>query len=460
MKTIALLVFVVSSCIAFSQEMQVPFDDEGKIPVLDNEINKKIQVITGYDNFKEALLFLNPDSTYTLEISYLKNGVLMKERKILNREEASELRQKVTALVKQKSPSTLVNDEGRTYYMIGSTGLGLFAYGWEVPVLFKAEDYTAMGVYCLSAAAGILIPYVATANTDVTLGSAHLAIYGGISGQIHGLLIGAAFDIKDEGIIGMMMLTSIAENIAGFSIAKNNNLSGGYVDIMTHYATLGTGYGFLTDALFEIDEDGFEWLPLLGSAAGYYVGNCVAKSQNYTMGDAMMASVPSYLSFMATTSVFLFFDEINPQAFAATSMITVALGSYLGNVLVKDKDFSTSQGVITELSSAAGMLIGSGLGYILSGKEEHYGYYEHYDTYDEELVFALGTVGAIAGYGLAYLGYKDDAVVKTENSTGSLDFNISPVGLIEGLKGSKSTIFDYRSVKPVSMPIATMTYTF
>lgn len=449
-----LVCYILLNISVNAQETQVSFDLDGKISVITTEINSKIGLFTEFAFFKEATLFICPDSSYILDILFYTGGKLSRQRKTMAKPEGAAFREKATELLKARNPKALLNHEGRAYLLVSNTLLGLCYYGWAVPLVLELDNEAAYAGYCLSSAASFIVPYALTVNSDVTIASAHLSVYGGVAGIFHGMLLARILDIDNvNGYFGLSLITSITENVIMYNIAAQTEMKAGKADVMANYSTLGAGYGFALDGAFDIFKEGNIWpaLPLVGSFGGYIFGNFVANTQDYTSGDATMSFIPVTLSWYLTSSAILAIDEhISMEAYCITNMITTGIGAYIGNELVKGKNFSDNEGNLSILATIAGALVGSGFGALLLADE---------GSIDKMRYLPLvSCFGGILGYFLTYEGWKDDA---SDNIySGSLDFNISPCGLAESLKSSDFFVIDYNTLRPVSIPVLSIKYTF
>src|ERR1019366_1720252 len=75
MKILLLVIFFVLLCgRAVAQEVQVPFDSAGTIQVINQDLEKKLDLFTAYPHFEEARLFQEPDSSYSVEITSDSSG--------------------------------------------------------------------------------------------------------------------------------------------------------------------------------------------------------------------------------------------------------------------------------------------------------------------------------------------------------------------------------------------------
>lgn len=452
--SLCISLFILFSFYAISQEKQVSFDLDCKVMTITSEINRSINLFTEFVNFKEATLFQAPDSSYILDIMTFSDNVLSRKKQTMTKQDGEALREKASRLLQTMSPNLLLDHEGRPYLLTGNLILGLGFYGWAAPIVLGLEEEAAYAGYCLTSAASFLIPYALTSNKDVSLASAHFSVFGGINGIFHGILLSELIGITSPGDgFGLTMLTSISENIIMYHIASGSGMKAGKASVIANYSLLGAFDGFMLNFLYDgYDEDRLWTLaPLAGSFAGYFLGNYVANTQDYTSGDATVSFMPAWLSlYLASSVTIIASNNLSPEAFSIVSILSTGIGAYIGNNLVKGRNFTESQGNYTVLAVLAGSLIGSGIGALL--------FKEDGNSDAGRFLPLAGCLGGIAGYTIAYEGYKGAA--SESGSTSSLDFGISPLAAIEGLKGNDFTMIDYNKLKPVSLPVIYLNYAF
>ena len=75
MKTLLFLLFLIFSPVAGkAQEVQVAFDSAKTIQVINQDLEKKLDLFPTYPYFEEARLFQEPDSSYSVEITSDSSG--------------------------------------------------------------------------------------------------------------------------------------------------------------------------------------------------------------------------------------------------------------------------------------------------------------------------------------------------------------------------------------------------
>ena len=463
------LILIVFSFELKSQEVQVPMDDDHKVMVIDKELESKLALFTEYPGFEEARLFRKTDNSYILEITYKLDSDIMKIRKDMTEEEVKELRFTVTNCIETSCPTVLLDQEGRTEFLIGTTVLSLGYYGVTVPNMLGADESDSyVALYSLTSAAGFFVPYLITQNSAVPKASASLGIYGGISGIAHGMFLHWMFadekkevyyydyfgnryeyyeesDFLDpEEMAAVTTLFSIAELTAGFVIAKNTNMTEGTADVISSIATFGTLYGL--GAQVVIDEDAerssYGLCGLIGSAAGFTVGSMVANTQNYTTGDATVLSTAGWLGAYLPFSLYatVLEDDFEFNEATGLAMLGSIGGLVWGANLVKGYDFTSSQGSYIGWGTPLGGLLGFGIGYGI-------------DPDSPRIPLLLSSAASITTFAILYNSYKKDA--KEISFLDNLNVQVSPLGMA-ALTGANNNFIQ----KGMSIPVMNISYTF
>ena len=127
---IILVLIFLAPILSVAQEIQVPIDNENKVLVVDKDLESELGIFPEYIGFVAAKLFKSDDGTYVLEVSYMVDSRLHRKRNTLSQEEVDELRIKVTDSIKSDNPVILLDQRGRTSFIVGTTILGLGYYGW------------------------------------------------------------------------------------------------------------------------------------------------------------------------------------------------------------------------------------------------------------------------------------------------------------------------------------------
>jgi hypothetical protein len=186
------VVLAVARPAAAQQEVQVPFDQQGRIQVLDAPTAARLGLFTDrYPGYQEArLLLLLPDSSYVLEITTVRAGQTYRERVPQTPAEVEALRRQVTDRIAARPPAALLDQEGRGALLTTTTLLGLGFYGWGIPVALNLEaDQTVAALYMLTAGGSFFVPWALTRGAVVTRGMADLAGWGATRGIVQGVVL-------------------------------------------------------------------------------------------------------------------------------------------------------------------------------------------------------------------------------------------------------------------------------
>ncbi|MBM2816696.1 MAG: hypothetical protein HW421_3458 [Ignavibacteria bacterium] len=405
----------------YAQETQVPMDLDSKVDVIDSQLEAKLALFTKYQEFVEAKLFKSSDNSYFLEISYKIDKKMNRLREPMTESQVQEFRKKVSQCIADKCPIVLLDQEGRTELVLGTTLLGIGAWGWMLPVALDIEDSRSfVATYLLAGAASFFAPFLLTQNSVVTDGMARLSVYGGISGIAHGLFLNNIFRSGNQYPTVVLLLTSLAESYAGYQIASNWQISEGKADVLTAMATFGLGYGCGTAYVLDgYDTEQISAGALIGTGAGYLIGNLMANSQNYSRGDAAVMSTAGGLGAYISLAAMVMAEVDDSQSFLGGILIGGAASIYAGDRLVVGKNFSNSQGSFITLSTIAGGLTGAALAYIITAGSS--------DIATMKTFVGLSALGAASGYYIMYDYASEKAVDPAYRS--SLNIDINPFGV-------------------------------
>ncbi|MEA1912958.1 MAG: hypothetical protein U9N06_03865 [candidate division WOR-3 bacterium] len=383
-----------------AQEVQVPIDEEGKIKVIDRELERELNLFPEYENFQKAWIFKVSDTLYALEVFYQSKGELLKSRFILSKEKFNNFFHKVTQRKKGLLPRMVLNQEGRVELLVGTTVLSLGYYGWAVPMICDVEDSKELvALYMLTGGSGFFIPFWMTENIPVSYAESRLSVYGGTRGILHGILFSNLFYGK-----GVEERRAVAAGMVG---------------------SLLEGTTVLAD--FSDESRPSALIKLLGSAGGLFFGKILSNTQEYTKGDAGVLRATGLLGAYTPLAIVDALEVDNDKIYTAASMVGSLIGLGLGNNIVKGKDFTTAQGSLVTLSSFAGGLFGAGLGYVASGSIS--------GVRLSTLLFTSSAFGAAGSFWLSYKTLKKTAKIPEESS--SWNINLRPMNLIALAMGKR-----------------------
>ncbi|MBI3257860.1 MAG: hypothetical protein HYZ54_00010 [Ignavibacteriae bacterium] len=455
-KLLVLLFLIITSVISSNaQEQQVSFDSAGKILVITPQQATLVPLFDEYGEFKEILLFKIDESTFTLEITSLKDGILQRKRVSKNRIEIDTLRARIDRIIYEKSPELGLDQSGRAEFLTYTFIVSLTYYG---PMLVLATDPHDLSsgslIYIMGGAGGFFIPYLITSKSNVTKGASALGINGSAIGIATGYFLYGAIggwnnlrssgqynyqtgqyengnDSKYRAMIGLSVATGIIGTIAGVTIANKYNISDGDAGVIGSSWAGGLGLAFGAEyisGLLEKDDSKHATASyLLGaSALSIYAGTQLARTQHFTRSDASIMVTPAYIAALLPLSIAAIIhpDNVDGKLIVGTTMASYLLGEYIGWQIVKNKDFSESSGIFTGLGTVGGGLIGIGLGI----------------AFDREYrsVSLFGVLGATAGYALMVNSFSEDAAAEAKSHS-SLRWDVSPIGLAMIASGNNNS---------------------
>jgi hypothetical protein len=426
-----------------AQEEAVSFDSKGKITKLTPNTAQKIGLILNEGSFKEAELFLQPDSSYIIEFHYEKNGKILRDRKPYTYEEIRQIRSNIdqTLIVEESSGDAM---EGRALMVASSVVAGLSIYGPALPIIFDYEGSHAAGLYMLGAGAGFFVPYAITHKKPVSYGQANLYYYGLSRGFMHGSLFATSLywnDVSVRSVYSFGTFFGLTESVIGYNFVKWNNVSNGTANLMTVYGDFGIFSGFaIANQLDLLDNRISPALVSLSSLGGIVAGYCLGKNNDISAGDAEIISTTGWLGAYLPLSFIAYSKATTAWYYTTPSLLTGIAGAYIGHKLTKNYNFTFSQGYLTKLGTAAGGLMGLGVVFMANGREP-------------------GTIllGSYIGAQLAFIAMQSMNVStqKSNSALSRLKINVNPQNYLL-TQNMKSTNPMVQSM----FPLATLSYKF
>lgn len=317
--------------------------------------------------------------------------------------------------------------DGRYVLLIGTTVMGLALYGPTLAVLAEdSSSKTEVGMYMLGAGTSFFLPYLLTRDEPVSWGMSDAWLYGSTRGALHGafllMLAGDGANPSDKEVFSTLSVASLAEG-TGFTLwAQATHASAGLTNAMGGGSDFGIGFSLgLSSLVLPDDSIGLRWAGiagLAGAAVGYGAGYWYGSLRNPTWGDGTVLRTAGTLGAYASAVPLILGEVENRQAIAATLMVGAAGGLVLGDRLLDGHDFTTGQGIVTELATIAGALSGAGLAYLATPDS----------TSDSGVEKALATgavLGAVGGFALTYLGL-DTTAKPAPQTAPSVTLHIGP----------------------------------
>lgn len=424
---------------ALAAEVQVAFDPAGRVQRVDEPLARRIGLfVDRYPGFQEARLFAVDDSTFVLEISVAQGGQFSREREVLTREQADELRADVTARVAALPPEQeRVEQGGRATLVTSWTLLGLGFYGWAVPYSFDIEDGSAaLGSYMLVSGASFFGPLLLTRGQPVTWGPTNLSLYGLTRGAVHGWLISEIAKpdqgYEDDGktAVACAMAASVTEGILGYALAQSQGWSAGGVAAIEIGGDYGMLWGYLASDLAGYtneDEDqdkATATLTLASGIAGLIGGGMFARRRAFSFGDVMVVRGGSYVGTLLGVACADLGDPEESEPYSAGIILGSLAGLIAGDRLVDGREFTVGEGTLVQLGGLAGGLTGLGIVALTQT--------------DDSSPYWFGTaLGSAAGYVVTYRGLSGKATARASKAS-SWRFNLAPEGLLAALQRAPS----------------------
>jgi hypothetical protein len=433
MKILSLmLLFVLVRGNVLAQEVQVPFDSPGTIQVINQDLEKKLDLFPAHPHFLEARLYREVDSSYILEVTSFENSQLVKDRLPLNASAVELLREKVDASIGPQMPALTPYQNSRSKFIIGETLLSIFGYGPAILTAINSDNAGVdVGLELIIGGSGYFLSSALTRNGPMTDGEGSLALGGAFLGAVHGALIDELIAKGSTGLeIGpVITAASLAETGIGYALASNNNMTEGTADMIRYGGMFGMVDGF--GLAFAVNNHAphalWSGLSLAGSAVGFAGGAMMANSQFYNRGSALVivtiGTYSTYIPAMIYASIINYnFAHSPPSGLPLAGIVGNIGGVLFANSFTQNRDFSTSEGTTVILGTTAGCLIGSGLGAILISQNS---------LSNSLWAFSIPSiVGTVAGFGISLATISKGS---GDKSSSGWNFDANPGALIGAL---------------------------
>jgi len=427
------VLWMLLACIGpvHAQEVQVPLDADSTLYTLNAELEQDLDVFPEVAGFQQAVLYRQSDGAYELVIQYREGARTLRQRRTLTASEADTLRRRITEALQASGTRVQLNQEGRTDLLTATTLLGIAEGGLLAGALAGEDDGSLIAALpLLGGGLGFFIPLAASQNATVTEGAAALTGYGGLQGYGHAVqLVGLVGGDDADGRFtsGFAALLGATEAALGYRIGSRTGWSGGTAEMIAYTGTfgnlIGLGAGLVVVGSDDDVEAAFDagnrvrvisGLSLLGSVGGMWAGHRLAHAERYTEGDARTYLNAGLLGAQVGGSILSLTESPSESPrFVAGTLTASALGGLAaGTVLLRDRDFSKSEGNLIALGTYAGGLMGSALAAV--GESEAEG------------ALVLSTLGSVLGFGISIGIFAEDAERRARTATSALDLRITP----------------------------------
>lgn len=440
---IILLCFLLLSGLSGqAQEMQVSIDSANTRLVIDKFLSEKLGLYTEYESFEKAWIFQKEEGVYVLEIYHYKDKVLHRDVRIMGEQEYRVYSAMVAALIQEKvkkvstaEPAELkgeLDQSGRTTFIVNNAIVSLGYYGWAVPSMIDLENFRpAFAVYLLTASAGFFLPLAITRDSEVTPAESNLNLLGITRGILHGFAIVSLIDPEFEDSNPFLfagLAASVGEGVAGYHIAKNNNLTPGNTGMIGVMGDASFGAGLVLSTLIDPSPRDIR-LPaasaLIGTGIGMYAGYKLSQTQSYSLGDARVTRIGQIATaYLPLGFLFAFGGkdlaletEGEVRLYAASALVGAVGGTILSHRITQDYDYTASQGTLIQLGSLATGGLLAGVTFLASPDEEA-----------RPLLLASG-LGTMGGFLLLTHLFKQRGLAERDGEAGAFYWQFHPESL-------------------------------
>ena len=404
---------------AVAQDTQVPVDRDSSLYTIEPALREAADLFPEVSGFAGAELYRGEEGGYELVVRYRDQGRVRRQRRSLTVDEVRELRARVSRALAARRDRRGFTQEGR-YGLTAATTIHGLAEGGFLAGALGAEGSAAATLVLVGGASGFFVPLFATQGARVTEGEADAPFYGGLQGYAHAAELAALVagdDADGPATAGLAAVLGAAEGTAGYLAARRHDWTGGHAEMITYTGLAGNVLGLGVGAALLGDDDADDdagrarvlgGTALLGSLAGMYLGHRMGRTDRYTEGDARIY-VQTAVQGANLMGSFLSVDDF-PDARATSLLMTgsAVAGGLLGRRLVRDRDFTGTQGNLVALGSVAGSLLG--LAVTLES--------------DETATAIAQAVGSAAGFGMTYGLLRGDARRQAASSTSAFDVDV------------------------------------
>jgi hypothetical protein len=413
-----------------AQEVQVALDEAGRVHEIDRSLASRLGLfLDDYPQLQVVRLYRIDAERYVLEVTGQREGETVRERVPLTAAEVGSLRARVSAALAARAPEVALDQEGRFLLLGTTTLLGVGFYGWAVPVILNMSDGRAtLATYMFTAGASFVGPFLYTRDRPVTYGMANAGFWGATRGigVGTGLLALADPNAGSRAFTAAAFAGSVGGGLAMYTWALRTDMSAGDAHVIGNHGDFGAAWALSAMLMTRATDDrATAAMGLTGVGAGLAIGTARAGRLPYTWGDAEIQRGAFYLGMyngLALWSAFVGGDvSRGEERFLGAAFIAGSAGGLLlADRLLPGHDFSAGQGILVNLGTVAGGLVGLGAAVLIAP-----------DNPDSPAIFfTLSALGANAGFGLTYLALADDARRAAGRQRGSLEVDFNPAALL------------------------------
>ena len=288
----------------------------------------------------------------------------------------------------------VLNKSGRWPLVAQNMAWGVGLYGWGIPYILDADDFKwFIGTQMISLGGAFYFTYNLTRTLEISHSRSHMLRAGSVLGFRYGWGINTLLDLWKRGDPSKSSITVLMASVpigsyTGDFVYKKYNPTNGQAWGMTILTEL-TSYTIrqfhhIIDTKPENDDyyasnyDDLDtlsyrnWLKrhtlidFVSYPIGLYLSHNYVKNKTYTFGDGIMLLQGRTVGWIYGLLLNSISDIDFEDSSARISRVALSIGgTYLLDNIIKDKDYTFGQSVLTILGTASGMAFGLGSAVIM-----------------------------------------------------------------------------------------------
>ncbi len=386
-------------------EVQQPLDRQDRVLELSRSLRRDLDLFPEVTGFRTARLFRGQDSTWTLEISFERQGMRAHERRLLSVAAVDSLRGELELRLQRLKAASLGDPASRGRLVAHQFLLSVVFYGPAMPtILGLPGGRPSVGCYMVTAGAGFYLPYRLTRNAGVTPAQRQLAAYGAHRGIGAGLLAERLLLPRrgtERTALASAMAGSTGGALAGYLAAGRRSYTAGQGELCSVLGDVGIvaalGGGYLAGLHHaEINHRRLgDALALTGGGLGVVAGDRLGQRRDYTDGDAYVLRAGGMLGAVMSVPLVRLSGTDHAKAYVGGSLAGMGTGLVATDRALQGQEFSWGHGALITAGELAGGLVGLGLCYLADAG----------DSFPKLAYMGSGAAGSLLGFTFTFRAF-------------------------------------------------------
>jgi hypothetical protein len=438
-----------------AEEVRVPIDAGGRVERIDAELARRAGLFAEVAGFRAAQVFALDDSTFVLEIEVDRAGKLVRDRRPLTPAAVAALRRDVDSRLAARPALDAEDRRGRPLLLAGTALLGLGFYDWALPAASDLDGKSAVAAGMFAAAGSFFVPWFLTRDAVVTPGMAHLALYGGTRGIVHGMLVHETANAhrvtadESDGRLFGGLAGSVLEGVGGYFWARGSRMDTGSAHAIGSSADFGLAYAMALaevldgdDTVLDGDEGGLQSAAgLAGAAGGVLGGRWLAAHRQYTWGDVEVARMAGLVGAAAGLAIADLSGTEDEDAWLGAGVLASAGGVVAGDRLVARTQYAPGEALLVDVGAVAGAALGLGLAYLLTDDNADV------DS-DSDPYTAAAALGAAGGFAITWATTRREAA-RHAAAGSDWQIDVQPLALLVSLRRTRGAAARWAPCTPI-----------